>query len=193
MEPLHFFFRGKLPRKDQLQRHEAVEAQLPGPVDDAHPATGYSLQQFIVAEVADSGTRRRIVASTEGDLKDFLDQPRVLGKPAKVLLRDRLFSKNWCTRSFIALGLSVRKPATSKSVSNVWYHGSRDLEGAQRGVSRCGVKGTQRVCGRMRRLERANGREAECRLPVVRRPGTGYSAGRRFSEKPPCPRSESSK
>ena len=43
----------KVPREDHLEGDDPVQADLPGLVDDAHPAPGDLLQQLVVAEVAD--------------------------------------------------------------------------------------------------------------------------------------------
>ena len=48
----------ELAGQDHLQGHDAVEADLPGLVDDAHAAAGDLLQQLVIAEVADGAQRR---------------------------------------------------------------------------------------------------------------------------------------
>ena len=50
----HVARRGQLALQDHLEGDDAVEADLPGLVDDAHAAAGDLLQQFVVAEVADA-------------------------------------------------------------------------------------------------------------------------------------------
>ena len=45
----HVVRRGEATRKDQLQRHDAIEADLPGPPDDALAPPGDSLEQFVIA------------------------------------------------------------------------------------------------------------------------------------------------
>src|SRR3954469_23614307 len=49
---------GELPGEDHLQRDRAVEADLPGPVHDAHPAAGDLRLALIVAEIANRGPGR---------------------------------------------------------------------------------------------------------------------------------------
>ncbi len=46
--------RGGLPGQDHLEGHLAVEAHLPGPVDDAHAAAGDLAEQFVVAKALPS-------------------------------------------------------------------------------------------------------------------------------------------
>ena len=60
VEPLDVGLAGELPGQDHLQGHEAVEAHLPGLVDDAHAAAGDLAEDLVVAEVANAcrgGTR----------------------------------------------------------------------------------------------------------------------------------------
>ena len=58
LKALHVVGRGELTGEDHLQGHDAVEAHLPGLVDDAHAAAGDLLQQLVVAEVTDSSPAR---------------------------------------------------------------------------------------------------------------------------------------
>ena len=42
--------RGTLSGKNHLERHDAVQADLPGPVNDPHAAAGDLIEQFVVAQ-----------------------------------------------------------------------------------------------------------------------------------------------
>ncbi len=60
VETLDVLLGGQLTREDHLEGHDAIEADLPGLVDHAHPAAPDLLQEFVVAEVADLGAQRRL-------------------------------------------------------------------------------------------------------------------------------------
>ncbi len=60
-KPLEVVGRGEPPGPDHLQRQHAVQADLPGLEDDAHPAFRDDLDQLIIAEVADAPCRERWV------------------------------------------------------------------------------------------------------------------------------------
>jgi hypothetical protein len=47
---LHFRRRGELPAEDHLQCDKAIEAFLPGSVDDAHAASGNLFEDLVIAE-----------------------------------------------------------------------------------------------------------------------------------------------
>ena len=52
VEALHVGVGGQLAGQDHLEGDDAIEADLPGLVDDAHAAAGDLLQQLVVAEIA---------------------------------------------------------------------------------------------------------------------------------------------
>ena len=52
-EPLEILGRRESAGPDHLQRQDAVQADLPGLVDDPHTALGEDLEQLVVAEVSD--------------------------------------------------------------------------------------------------------------------------------------------
>ena len=52
---------GELAGQDHFQRHEAIETDLPGLVDDAHAAASDLFEKLIVPEIADLGPRWRAV------------------------------------------------------------------------------------------------------------------------------------
>ena len=54
VEPLDVGLGGELAGEDHLERDGAVEAHLPGLVDDAHAAAGDLADELVVAEVADA-------------------------------------------------------------------------------------------------------------------------------------------
>ena len=58
-EPPHLVVAGPVPGPDHLEGDEAVEAELPGLVDDAHAAAAQDAEQLVVAEVADLGALAR--------------------------------------------------------------------------------------------------------------------------------------
>lgn len=54
---------GQLPGEDHLEGHRAIEADLPGPIDHAHPTPGEFLKKLVIAEIADwAGADRGVFA-----------------------------------------------------------------------------------------------------------------------------------
>jgi len=51
-ESLHLTLTGKAPAQDHLERDDPVQADLPGLVNDPHPAAGDFRQEFVISEVA---------------------------------------------------------------------------------------------------------------------------------------------
>ena len=86
---------------DQLDGDRAVQAELPGLVDHAHAAASQLLQQFVVADVADSRSGRASLRAERGELVlggeqvpqlfGELGMPRQPGFPIGVLARVRRF------------------------------------------------------------------------------------------------------
>ena len=71
---------GELAGQDHLQGDDAVEADLPGPVDDAHAAAGDLLQQLVVAEVVSplhGGDEPRVASNSTVDPAAAVSGPRV--------------------------------------------------------------------------------------------------------------------
>ena len=60
-EPLQIVGRGEPAGADHLERQHAIQAHLPGLVDNTHPTLGDDLDQLVIAEVADArlGRARR--------------------------------------------------------------------------------------------------------------------------------------
>ena len=58
-EPPHIPGRSQLAGQDQFHRDEAIGADLARLVDNAHAAAGDLFQQFVIAEIADPGPRRK--------------------------------------------------------------------------------------------------------------------------------------
>jgi len=52
VEPFDQIFRGVSAGNDDLERHQSVEVNLSGLVDNSHPAPGKLLEDLIVSEVA---------------------------------------------------------------------------------------------------------------------------------------------
>ncbi len=55
---------GELTAQDHLERHNAIERDLPRPVHDAHAAAGDLLQKLIIAEVANGRARAGAARAT---------------------------------------------------------------------------------------------------------------------------------
>src|SRR5262249_37221715 len=55
VEPLDLDFRGVFAETDHLEGDGPVEADLAGPIDDAHAASTQDLEQFIITEDAPLG------------------------------------------------------------------------------------------------------------------------------------------
>ena len=61
LKTLHELVARKLPEQQHLHRDDAVQAHLPCPINDAHPAARDFLQQFVIAKLATAftfGSRR---------------------------------------------------------------------------------------------------------------------------------------
>ena len=59
-EALDVVLAGQRPLEDHLHRDDAVQADLPGLIDDAHAASGDLVEQLVVAEVANLAERMAV-------------------------------------------------------------------------------------------------------------------------------------
>src|SRR6185503_17422995 len=57
-KPQDLLFAGELAGEDHLQRYRPVQADLAGPVHNAHAASGNFLQQFVIAKTNTQHVRR---------------------------------------------------------------------------------------------------------------------------------------
>ena len=76
-----------MPGQDHFRRHESIQADLPRLEYNPHAAAADFFQQFVVAEVAKSGSRWRSVGDIVdlGHLsKDLMNHIGIVGKPEDV-------------------------------------------------------------------------------------------------------------
>ncbi len=80
-EPLHVLPVGKPTRQDHLDRHQAVQADLPGLVHDPHAPFAELVQEHVVAKIFDRGSDRRVVLRRiRGGSRLVVHRPKPLGE-----------------------------------------------------------------------------------------------------------------